>query len=83
MSQSLEQVPLWHRAALRPGEAAAMLGMSEKAFRRLRPEIPCVRRGRVVLFRREALETWLVDNEVSETDQVDAIAREIGSSLAE
>ena len=59
-----------------------MIGVSEKAFRRLRSEIPCIRRGRIVLFRREALEEWLSSNEVSDDCEVQAIADGITESLA-
>ena len=59
-----------------------MLGLSEKAFRRLRAEIPCVRRGKIVLFRREALEAWLRQNERADGSRVDEVAGELLRDLA-
>lgn len=52
-------VVLSNRLALRPKEAAAVLGISDRTLRNLLPEIPHFRRGGVVLIPKVALETWL------------------------
>ena len=44
------RVRLSERLALRTKEAAAALGVSERTLRQLRPELPTVQRGNVVLF---------------------------------
>ena len=48
------------RIALRPREAAAALGISERKLRELLPELPHVRRRGVLLFPVRALEAWVV-----------------------
>jgi len=50
------------RLALRVGEAAASLGVSEDHFATIAHEIPVVRRGRVRLYSVRALEEWLEAN---------------------
>jgi len=51
------------RLALRREEAAAALGISDDHFdARVRPELSCVRRGRVVLYAVAELERWLEKN---------------------
>ena len=52
-------IDLATRLALRPEEAAAVLGISVRTLRILQPEIPHIRRGGVVLIPKVALETWL------------------------
>lgn len=47
------------RLALRPKEAAAVLGISERTLRVLAPELPRVTRGGCVLYPVEALREWL------------------------
>jgi hypothetical protein len=47
----VQRLPLSDRLALRPREAAAALGISERAFRSLLPRLPHVRAGTSVLVR--------------------------------
>ena len=47
------------RIALRPREAAAALGVCERTFRSLLPELPHVRRGNTLLVPIDALREWL------------------------
>ncbi len=55
------QAPLT-RLAYRKGEAAAVYGISEDTFATIAHEIPCVRRGRVVLYPASHLQAWLDAN---------------------
>jgi len=51
------------RLGLRPGEAAAALGVSPEFFAdRIAAEIPCVRRGALRLYPVSALQRWLDRN---------------------
>lgn len=51
------------RLALPKQEAAASLGMSEDSFDRyVRANVPCVRRGRLRLYRPADLDHWLKVN---------------------
>jgi hypothetical protein len=61
MSRPIESpVP---RLALRVGEAAAALGVSEDWFSaEIAPDVPCVRRGRLKLYSVAALAQWLDEN---------------------
>jgi excisionase family DNA binding protein len=48
---------------LKPGEAAALLGMGRTSFyEHVMPEVRAVRRGRLVLIPRAELESWALDN---------------------
>jgi hypothetical protein len=47
------------RLALRPAEAAAVLGISERSLRQIGPELPRIVRGGLVLYPVEALREWL------------------------
>lgn len=48
------------RLALSKDEAAAALGISEQSFDRyVRAHVPCVRRGRMRLYRPADLDRWL------------------------
>lgn len=69
-------VRLADRLALRPKEAAAALGLSERAFRALLPSLPHVRAGGAVLIPVEALRRWLSERAAQEPDRVDAIVNE-------
>lgn len=53
------QFRLADRLALRPREAAAALGLSERTFRSLLPRLPHVRLGGAVLVPLDALRKWL------------------------
>ena len=51
------------RIALRVGEAAVALGISEDAFHEhVAPHVPCVRRGRLKLYGVRALEEFVESN---------------------
>jgi hypothetical protein len=51
------------RLALRTGEAAIALGVSDDFFAaEIAPHVPCVRRGRLKLYSVRALEHWLDEN---------------------
>lgn len=51
------------RIALRTGEAAAALGVSEDFFAaEIAPHVACVRRGRLKLYAVRALEAWVEEN---------------------
>lgn len=74
MSEDPEKtVRLADRLALRPKEAAAVLGLSERAFRALLPCLPHVRAGGAVLVPVEALRRWLEEQAAREPERVDAI----------
>ena len=47
------------RIALRPREAAAALGVSERAFRTMLPRLPHVREGGVLMIPVRELQEWL------------------------
>lgn len=74
MSDLTEPAPieLASRLALRQSEAAAVLGISVRAFRNLQSEIPHIRRGGVVLVPIEGLKAWL--DEQSMTTKIDSAA---------
>jgi hypothetical protein len=63
------------RLALRPREAAEALGISERKLRELLPELPCVRRG-AVMIPVSMLHDWLLAARV-EGERVDAAVAEI------
>jgi excisionase family DNA binding protein len=76
------------RLALRPREAAAALGLSERTFRSLLPKLPHVRTGGAVLIPVEALRRWLEaqcamqhDHAQAERDRVEAITQDFLSSI--
>lgn len=55
-------VPQFDPIALRPRQAARVLGIGERTLWRLsspRGPIPCVRVGRIVLYTMESLADWL------------------------
>ena len=74
-------VRLTDRLALRPREAAAVLGLSERAFRALLPSMPHIRAGGAVLIPVEALRRWLEEQTRSEPGQLDAIVGETLRSI--
>lgn len=59
------------KLAVRQREAAAILSISLRWLQELteRGEIPCVRRGRTVLYRIAALEQWLARNEQTQQQE--------------
>ncbi len=69
------------RLALRPKEAAEVLGISERKLRELMPELPVVRRGGIVLLSVEGLRAWLLEEARAEQGRVEAIAEEVMKSI--
>ena len=70
------------RLALRPREAAAALGVSERKLRELLPELPHVRVGGVVLLPVEGLRAWLSEQAVVEQGRAEKVAEEILEAIA-
>lgn len=82
MSEDPEKtIRLADRLALRPKEAAAVLGLSERAFRALLPSLPHVRAGVAVPVPVESLRRWLDDQAAREPGRVDAIVTETLRSI--
>ncbi|HTF32149.1 MAG TPA: helix-turn-helix domain-containing protein [Myxococcota bacterium] len=75
--QPAKGVLLAERLALRPKEAATALGLSERAFRALLPELPHVRVGGAVLVPIDSLREWLRDRAEAATNRVDVAVGEI------
>jgi excisionase family DNA binding protein len=69
------------RLALRPREAAAALGLSERTLRTLLPALPHVRAGGIVLLPVDALRRWLEDETKAGEERTSAVAREILESV--
>jgi excisionase family DNA binding protein len=65
------------RLALRPKEAAEALGISERTFRQLLPEIPTVRRGNIVLVPVAGLQEWLREESEAEKTRGEKAVAEI------
>ena len=80
-SDAKQPVRLTDRLALRPREAAAVLGLSERAFRTLLPSMPHIRAGGAVLIPVEALRRWLDEQARREPDRLDAIVGETLRSI--
>lgn len=76
-----EPIRLTDRLALRPKEAAAVLGLSERALRALLPSMPHIRAGGAVLIPVEALRRWLDEQARREPARVDAIVGETLRSI--
>jgi excisionase family DNA binding protein len=76
-SPAEKPVRLDERLALRPKEAAATLGISERALRARLSELPHVRIGNLVLLPVAALQRWLDERAQVEKARSDAIADEI------
>ena len=70
-------VRLDERLALRPKEAANAIGLSERAFRAILPELPHVRVGGAVLVPIEALREWLRSRSQSGPSRVDDAVEKI------
>lgn len=77
----LKRLDLANRLALRPAEAAAALGISESALRRLAPELPRVRMGGLVVYPVAALAKWLEARATEEESSTDKAVREVLESL--
>ena len=65
------------RLALRPKEAAQVLGISERAFRGLLPRVPHVREGSLVMVPVASLREWLSREARATGDREDAMVEEI------
>ena len=81
MSHLLKPLTLDSRLALRAKEAADALGISERKFRDMIPELPHVRRGGLVLIPVRALERWLEAEATKEQSRADKIPDEIVRSF--
>jgi len=75
------RLALADRLALRPKEAAAALGLSERAFRALLPSLPHVRAGGAVLIPVEALRQWLAAQAKAQANRVDEAVSTIMDSF--
>ncbi len=67
--------------ALRPREAAKVLGLSERSLRELLPRLPVVRTRRAVLIPVDALRKWLVTNARTDGDKAKRVAQEVLQDL--
>lgn len=82
MSHELAQsVDLATRLALRPKEAAAAIGVSERTMRQLLPSIPHVREGGVVLVPVDGLRAWLLDQANAKSKTVDSIVKSVVADI--
>ena len=80
-SDTAEPIRLTDRLALRPKEAAAVLGLSERALRALLPSLPHIRVGGAVLIPVEALRRWLDEGARREPARVDGTVAETLRSI--
>ena len=82
MSSKLPLPELATRLALRPKEAAAVLGISERKLRQSLGRIPHVRLDGVLLFPVETLRAWLADQaHTSAGNAADALAKRVLEGL--
>jgi hypothetical protein len=79
--QAQRGVRLADRLALRPQEAAVALGIGERTFRALLPEIPHLREGGVVLIPVDSLRNWLRERAKAEQSRVIAAVDEVLQDL--
>ncbi len=82
MPDSRPRLDLATRLALRPREAAAALGLSERAFRSLLPRLPHVRLGGAVLVPVDALRRWLEEQARQRHDEAAALEGEAQRTAA-
>ena len=66
---------------LRPKEAAEALGICENTLRALRPQLPVVHVGGVVLYPVDPLREWLREQAKVERGRVEAVVDEIVASF--
>ncbi len=76
-----QRVDLSTRLALRPKEAAEALGMSERAFRDLLPQVPHLRAGAAVLIPVDQLRNWLDRRARENVGVLETTVREILDDL--
>jgi hypothetical protein len=81
----LSGIDLTSRLALRPAEAARVLGVSERTLRQILPELPHLRigSGGVVLLPVEGLRAWLQDEAKAEKGRAESIAEAILDSMGD
>jgi hypothetical protein len=73
---------LANRLALRPREAAAVLGISERTFRSLLPSIPHLReRDGAVLIPTDLLREWLRSRATARQSRLDTLEREFSEQI--
>ena len=72
---------LANRLALRPAEAAVVLGVSERTLRKHLSELPHVRLGSGVLIPTDALREWLRERACAEQASADLDARTILAAI--
>ena len=74
-------IDLCTRLALRPREAAAALGVSERTLRSLQSELPSVRIGRTLLYPVRELEAWLSRRVTADKCRLDSVVEGVLSEL--
>ena len=75
-------IALAGRLALRPKEAAVVLGIGERTLRQILPELPHFRVGGAVLILVDGLRDWLREQARTEGGRVDSAVNEIMESVA-
>ncbi len=70
------------RLALRPKEAAAALGLSERAFHSLLPRLPHFRTDRAVLIPVEGLRRWLEEEAKAERAKLEALKEALAARVS-
>lgn len=78
---SPHEIDLANRLALRPREAAKALGISERAFRDILPQVPHLRAGTAVLVPVDELRNWLVRQARGEAEALETAVREVLDDL--
>ena len=76
-------VRLADRLALRPREAAAALGLSERTFRSLLPSVPHLREKGAVLIPTDLLREWLRDRAKVRERRLDELETEFSARIAQ
>ena len=77
----MKQLDLDSRLALRPAEAARVLGLSERALRQILPQIPHLHAGSAVLISVDSLRDWLREQEQVRQHEINTTVHEIVESL--
>ena len=76
-----EPLDLTTRLSLRPKEAAAALGISERKLREVLPQLPHLRVGGAVLLPVDALQAWLREQAKVEQGRVERVVGEVVASV--
>ena len=74
-------VELRNRLSLRAGEAAQVLGISERTLRHWLPRLPHIREGNVLLFPVDQLRAWLSDRVRQQEEEAQRLASELMAEL--